>query len=70
MKFSYHKNVQIINKSGIPTDVIFRYVGDERHYMIIAERNSHVDIRNISFKGITQITGTFISQIKDKSLRS
>ena len=70
MKFSYHKNVQIINKSGIPTDVIFRYVGDERHHMIIAERNSHVDIRNISFKGITQITGTFISQIKDKSLRS
>ena len=69
MKFSYHKNVQIIGTSENAGDIIFRYAGDERHYMIICERNTHIDVKNISLKGVTGFTGTFISQIKDRSLR-
>ncbi len=56
-----------IRKCG---DVIFRYIGDEHHYMIIGERNNHIDVRNISFKGTNLITNLLISQIRDRTLRS
>lgn len=69
MTFSHNKNVQIIGISENISDVIFRYIGDQRLYMIIAERNSHIEIRNISFHGITQFTPTFVTQIYDRSLR-
>ena len=70
MKFSYHKNVQIIGTSENAGDVIFRYIGDEHHYMIIGERSTHIDVQNISFKGTNLITNLLISQIRDRTLRS
>ena len=69
LTFSHNKNVQIIGNSENISDVVFRYIGNERLYMIIAERNSHIEVRNISFTGITQFTSTFVIQIHDKSLR-
>ena len=50
--------------------MIFRYIGDEHHYMIIGERNTHIDVQNISFKGTNLITNLLISQIRDRTLRS
>jgi len=70
MTFSHNKNIQIIGNSDNISDVTFRYTGDEHRYMIIAERNSHIEVRNISFQGITQFTTTFVTQIYDRSLRS
>ena len=70
IKFSYNKYVQIIGASTNASDVIFKYVGDNHAYMIIAERNSYIDVRNISFKGTNLITNSLISQIRDRSLRS
>ena len=67
--FSFFKNVHINGLTSNPGDTIFRYVGDEHHYMIIAHKNSYIEVRNIAFKGIIPITPSFITQINNRSLR-
>jgi hypothetical protein len=68
--FSYFKNVQVIGLGSNPDDTIFRYAGDEHRYMLIAERNSAMLVKNISFRGNFAFTADFITQISNRSLRS
>lgn len=68
--FSYFKNVQLIGLGKNPDDTIFRYAGDEHHYMLIAERNSTMLVKNISFRGNFAFTADFVTRINNRSLRS
>ncbi|MFT5702894.1 MAG: hypothetical protein ACI9TO_000248 [Rickettsiales bacterium] len=70
MRFVHYKNVQIHGTSTNAGDTIFKYVGDNHAWLIIGDRHSHLDVRNISFKGDNPITNEFISKIRDRSLRS
>lgn len=67
--FSYSKNVQVIGLGNNPDDTIFRYVGDEHHYMLIAERNSTMLVRNISLRGNFAFTADFVNRLNNRSLR-
>ena len=67
--FSNFKNVNIIGKGENPSDVIFRYIGDNHCYMILAEKNSSIEVKNISLQGNIPITTTFMKQIRTRALR-
>jgi hypothetical protein len=68
--FSYSKNVHVIGLGNNPNDTIFRYVGDEHHYILIAERNSTMLVRNISLRGNFAFTADFVTRLNNRSLRS
>jgi hypothetical protein len=70
LKFSHFKYVQIIGNTTNSSDVIFKHISNNHVWLIIGERNSHIDVRNISFMGDIDITKNYIQSIRDRSLRS
>ncbi len=69
VNFSYFKNVQVIGLGNNPNDTIFRYIGDEHHFMLVAERNSTMLVRNISLRGNFAFTADFVTRLNNRSLR-
>lgn len=67
--FSYFKNVQVVGMGANPGDTAFRYVGDEHHYMLVAERNSAITVNNLSFRGNFAFTPDFVTKLNNRSLR-
>ncbi len=67
--FSFFKNVQVVGLGNNPGDTVFQYVGDEHHFMLIAERNSNMYVRNISFRGNFAFTPDFVTKLSNRTLR-
>lgn len=67
--FSYFKNVQVVGLGNAPGDTIFQYVGDEHRFMLIAERNSSMLVKNICFKGSFAFTPDFVTKLNNRTLR-